>query len=211
MANIEHNLNLSEDAGGFYCEHSFFCVQQTARGLSSMAQSDAGLALVGFLHIPDDRERSASAPRHETTLKHVTRAVRAWASMAGTSSTNHPFLLTGFGAFGDVNDNPSGAFVEDPDVLSALRVETPGPLTTLRLTVDDTGLARLQDTMRQQRPWAVLSLGVMRRQSAGHRVELCATDRNLRWDGAWAHVDGLSARTRLRPNNALATVLGGGL
>ena len=78
----------------------------------------------------------------------------------------------------DVADNPAGALVTDPGCLREVNAITP---TLPRcLTVDDAGLRTLEALIAEQRPWAVLMLGVTRKTQSDHRVELVATDRNLR-------------------------------
>jgi len=208
-------LVASTDAGGFYCEHAHFAHVDAARrrGLS--------VDRVGFLHVPDDEPTwGRPGPRpFESTLAMVDRMVKLLLPDGGR------LLLTGFAPWGLVVDNPSGAFVASPRALAAL-AESDAPIPRGRalvakgrrieivsavLPVTDealdpsskTAIPSLHDTFH---PDAVLALGVVADGDTSeriYRVELCATNRNLRIrSGCWVHTADAPA-TVIQPTRGL--------
>ena len=211
-------LAVSKDAGQFYCEHVYFAAQtEAALPTSSVCRNAAGEVLVGFLHVPPDRLTTAGSTamsrrqgRH-WTRELVVQAVSGWHADLECQLGEHSLrvLLTGFGNWGVVIDNPSGAFV-------ATRVrEHKGLPRSVRwfshvLPVSDAavdgGLASIQLAIRACAPHVVLSLGVAT-QRAGYSVEVSATDG--RFDShTGSHMEALPPRTTLPDNWALAKVLG---
>ena len=193
-------LVASTDAGGFYCEHAHFAHVDAARrhGLS--------VDRVGFLHIPDDEPSwGRPGPRpFETTLAMVDRMVKLLLPDGGR------LLLTGFAPWGLVVDNPSGAFAASPRALAAL-AESDAPIPSGRALVakgrrieivsavlpvtdealDPSSMTAIPSLHATFRPDAVLALGVVANGDTSeriYRVELCATNRNLRIrSGRWLH------------------------
>ena len=81
----------------------------------------AGERLVGFLHVPRDAATDVAAPvtdqatRHAGTREVIGAALRGYvdeAHRAGTEPTR--ILLTGYGTWGGVLNNPTGDFGADP-------------------------------------------------------------------------------------------------
>lgn len=123
-----------DDPGGYYCEHVFYTAQQTAAH-SAVRCNGWGEALIGFLHVPGRRDGwlGADSPRHgqpvDPARRHAgTRRVvgRALAGFCTTLMADPPdldsplrILLTGFGPFAAVVDNPTGDFVSDDTNLDA--------------------------------------------------------------------------------------------
>jgi hypothetical protein len=116
----------STDAGAFYCAHSFFLANQHV-GKARVARDQEGDPMIGFLHVPPDPwtlggegEPGARAGRHDDTIRVVAAALRGWVQQlderpladdrAGGEVT---LLVTGFGPFRDVVDNPTGALCSD--------------------------------------------------------------------------------------------------
>lgn len=208
-------LVASTDAGGFYCEHAHFAHVDAARrrGLS--------VDRVGFLHIPDDEPSwGRPGPRpFESTLTMVDRMVKLLLPDGGR------LLLTGFAPWGLVVDNPSGAFVASPRALAAL-AESDAPIPSggalvakgrrieivsavLPVTdeaLDPSAMSAIPSLHATFRPDAVLALGVVANGDTServYRVELCATNRNLRIrDGRWLHAPDAPA-TLIQPTRAL--------
>lgn len=115
-ATVEHGT----DPGDFYCEHIFFTAQrEAARAASSVVKNAAGEKLVGFLHVPPDDwtggggAKYAQADRHRATREVVGAALRGYFQDAAAAVRTDPVkvLLTGYGPFESVVDNPTGDFV----------------------------------------------------------------------------------------------------
>jgi len=213
-------LVASTDAGGFYCEHAHFAHVDAARR--------RGIAdRVGFLHIPDDEPSwGRPGPRpFESTLAMVDRMVRLLLPDGGR------LLLTGFAPWGLVVDNPSGAFVASPRALAALagsdapipsggalvakgrRIEIVSAVLPVTDAALDPGSASAIPSLHETfHPDAVLALGVVANGDTGeriYRIELCATNRNLRIrDGRWRHVADAPA-TVMQPTRALRGAVSG--
>jgi pyrrolidone-carboxylate peptidase len=120
----------SGNAGGFFCEHAFFTAQTVARQAAVLANRH-GEPLVGFLHVPGAYDRwlgdvptapADPARRHARTLRVVGRALAGFVAEAVASGqvTAGPvrLLLTGFGPWGAVTDNPTGDLVGRRDLLA---------------------------------------------------------------------------------------------
>lgn len=166
-------LSDSRDAGGFYCEHVLF---------ASLSAAAPGTR-VGFLHIPDDAATYGGASRDLEAVARVTHAVlQPWLR------PDVRLLITGFGPWEDIVDNPSGAFVDSRGHELSHHV---GMLHAAVLPVDDRaidgGPVSIQALHRDLCPDVVLSLGVIANRDLDEkqfRLEGCATDRNLAWNGA---------------------------
>jgi hypothetical protein len=133
-------------------------------------------------------------------------------------------LLTGFAPWGQVLDNPSGAFVASPRALATLAgSDAPIPgrgvlvakgarreIVAAVLSVDDSALATIGHLHTAFRPDAALGMGVVANGDTDertYRIELSATNRNLALrHGRWAHADG-SPATVIRPTPALRAAL----
>jgi pyrrolidone-carboxylate peptidase len=111
----------SGDAGGFYCEHAFFTAQEVAAA-AGVQRNRHGEPLVGFLHVPGAADRwltgtlpADAARRHGRTRSVVGRALAGFTSdiLAAGLAADEPvrLLVTGFGPWGAVLDNPTGDFV----------------------------------------------------------------------------------------------------
>jgi hypothetical protein len=212
-------LVASTDAGGFYCEHAHFAHVDGARRVGTAA------GRVAFLHLPDDEPTwGRVGPRpYEATLAMVDRMVRALLPGGGR------LLLTGFTPWGTVLDNPSGSFVASPRALAALAgsdapiprggaLVATGPaleIVAAVLPVTDAALdpelpGAIPALHESFRPDAVLGLGVIANGDTSertYRVELCATNRNLRHrSGRWTHVED-SPATVIRPTPGLGSVV----
>ncbi len=113
------------DPGNFYCEHAFFVALNAANAPgSSIVVNANGERLVGFLHVPHDQYTYSPRPladpttvadqaaRHRGTREVIGVAIRGYVDAARRSGA-HPvrLLLTGFGAWAGVYDNPTGDFV----------------------------------------------------------------------------------------------------
>ncbi len=123
-ASVKHGT----DPGDFYCEHLFFLSQKEAgkRG-SSVVKNAAGERLVGFLHLPPDRYQGdgvvdyTQAQRHGSTRQVVGAALRGYYEDAVNAGAGNPvrLLLTGYGPFQSVVDNPTGDFVSHRENVDA--------------------------------------------------------------------------------------------
>jgi hypothetical protein len=113
-------VKLGSDAGDFYCEHALFVALRTAAAPDSVVGvNDFGERLVGFLHVPVDAQTEGRGPpaspaeRHRGTREIVALALRGYFDAAKSNADSVRILLTGYGQWGNVVDNPTGAFVKD--------------------------------------------------------------------------------------------------
>lgn len=203
-----------DDPGGFYCEHCLYAVRRTATETSSIVVVD-GEPLVGFLHVPKDALTALDAPteqplqRHRATIDVVATVLRGWALQVRVPGPLR-VLLTGYGPWGTVKNNPTGDAVSHADVVTAIvqRAGVALDVHTHRLAVDDSaidgGPNSVQAAMAQVQPHVVLSMGVhggFDRFLAEH----VASDRNLVVDGAvLRHVNDRPATHRLPSSRVLA-------
>ncbi len=186
----------STKAGAYFCEHVFYAALATASTLKSIACDDRGEPLVGFLHVPGEPDTPGSPDRHAATVAVLREALVRWTQWLPTDAR---VLITGFGPFLSVTDNPTGALVADVGALISLfddgaSVSEPSGslcgtvaghnialhprlLDVDATCIDDAG-ASIQGLMRQTMPHAVLSLGVARRRQ-DFTVESLATDANF--------------------------------
>src|SRR5262249_44362178 len=122
------------DPGNFYCEHMFWSTQvEAAHADSSVLENDHGETLTGFLHVPSDAltdsppppepaDPAAQAERHASTRHVVGAAIRGWFDEIGgkvDADTPISILLTGYGPFLDILNNPTGDFVVHQSNLDA--------------------------------------------------------------------------------------------
>ncbi len=203
-----------DDPGGFFCEHCLYAIRRTAAETDSIVVVD-GEPLVGFLHVPKDRFTDSDAPveqplaRHRATIDVVATALRGWAVQARVGGTLR-VLLTGYGEWGTVKNNPTGDAVSQPDVVAAIaaRVGVELDIHTARLAVDNTaidgGSASVQAAIARVRPHVVLSMGV-HGATDRYLAEHVASDRNLVVDGGvLQHVADRPAAHRLPSSRVLA-------
>jgi len=131
-AKVEHGT----DPGDFYCEHLFFSAQTEAAKPGSSVQKNArGEALVGFLHVPHDAHLSGDASdtyteaaRHAGTRKVVGAALRGYFEDALPNVKSGPIkiLLTGYGPFDWIKNNPTGDFTTHVENIDAAMKEAFG-------------------------------------------------------------------------------------
>ena len=224
-------VEAGDDAGGYYCEHVYYlALRAAAEELAAVLRDEAGDPLVGFLHLPRDQDRPGSATRHQQTAEVVAAALRGWAAVAASclpEGTQLRLLLTGFGPFRDVTDNPSGDFVRGEEGLTracallggtfahgeaAVACGPPRGRLSLRLhrhhlAVDATALdgswASIQGAMARTAPHAVLCLGLGK--AATYVAERRATPRDLA-----AHGGPAAPLDEVRASGALARGVRGG-
>lgn len=121
-ARVEHGT----DPGDFYCEHAFFTLQRFATEVG-IKKNLQGEPLCGFLHVPNDAECGASptatidtAKRYATHRRVVGAAVYGYFEAAKTHAHDPvKILITGYGPFQSITNNPSGGFVSHRDNIDA--------------------------------------------------------------------------------------------
>ncbi|MSQ84495.1 MAG: hypothetical protein EXR77_16715 [Myxococcales bacterium] len=211
-------LAVSKDAGQFYCEHVYFAAQiEAALPTSSVCRNSAGEVLVGFLHVPPDRLTTAGSTSmgrrqgRRWTRALVVQALCGWDPELEIQLAEQPrrVLLTGFGNWGVVIDNPSGAFVATrvrTHKLLPRSVQWFSHVLPVSDAAVDGGPASIQQAIRACAPHVVISLGVAT-QRAGYSVEVSATDGGFD-SHTGSHIEALPPRTTLPDNWALAKVLG---
>ena len=124
-------VRLGVDAGRFYCGHVFaeLCARAEAAGERRPR--------VGFIHVPPDRgcgaraEGDARLHARAVNIAQIGRVVAtALREMAGETG-NWSAILSGFGPFEGVVDNPTAAFVgEGAAVAAAVALAFPGAAWT---------------------------------------------------------------------------------
>jgi len=230
----------SVDAGAYYCAHLLWVGATAALASSDVLRDKAGDPMVGFLHVPTDPwtllDSGDGAPaRHAHTVWVVAAALRGWGEGAGQVRPLRT-LVTGFGSFRDVVNNPSGAFVRTASALQAAvaRAWPAAPAVPLEdeitsrhgmvavssgarrvyaraLPVDDSCLAAsgsdaLRALLADTRAQQWIGLGVAR--STHYRVEVRASDVGLDVDGDDpVHESGCEERDSLPINRSLARAL----
>ena len=213
----------SDDPGGFYCEHCFYVAQRAAADVDSVVV-DRGAPLVGFLHVAkDDASASADvvgdqAARHTDTIAVIAAVLQEWLPLVENQARldNHEpmsVLLSGYGEWGTVKNNPTGDLVRHAENLDAIADAVVGGvfIRPLVLAVDDTaidgGAASIQAAIIRHRPHVVISLG-MHSTGADHFAEHHASDRGLvETTGGFRRDPERPARRRLPSNRALAHAL----
>lgn len=214
-------VEVSDDAGGFYCEHCFYAAR--------LAAPDA---VVGFLHVPPLGPVVArdQAGRHHATREVLAVALRGLLPPSSSSSSSLRLLLTGYRPWDRVTRNPSGDFVGHAGnvdaaialaggvvvgvqrgvrvgVIDGVRVEVARQVLPVDDRAIDGGPASVQAAIARHRPDVVISLGV-HRQADRYRVERLASDRRLRRDGGLAHDESVTTAThRLPPDERLARAI----
>ena len=226
----------SDDAGTYYCAHSLFLAHEVAREPETpLALDESGRPFLGFLHVPADAQATGGAPgegaRHDKTRAVVGAALAGWlpALHRRVPEGELRVLVTGFGPFRDVVDNPTGDFVRRPEnlalALEALLVQArceeglvcgrvflgqsarTFALHLVELAVDDRCLARegpmsLRAALFRTRAHAWIGLGVCR--SPRYRVEVAPSDVGLEArEGELIHAPDAPARTTLPRNRSL--------
>ena len=207
-------VRVSTDAGHFYCNHMLWAISQwAAQPDSSVGRNAHGEPLIGFLHVPGDdattvagsvgyaRKQAQSELRSvvgAAVLGLVAEAVRA--GVVGPVRV----LLTGYGNWGLVTDNPTAAFVR------GLRGAM-GPLQLRRRvfgvtdTTIDGGALSVQALLARLRPHVVVALGVAV-ERGDFCVEVRADDSGLHPLGL-RHLDHAPARVTLADNFAIARAI----
>lgn len=120
------DVRLGVDPGTFFCGHHL-------ANLCDLADAASPRPLVGFVHVPPDRAtgpHAAGDPRlhpRPASLDQLARVVATALRHLPAPAGDWHILLTGFGPFEGVADNPTAAFVGDPRALArALALAFPG-------------------------------------------------------------------------------------
>lgn len=130
----EADVQLGVDPGTFYC------ADQLANLIALTGEPAFAGVLTGFIHVPPDRSTGAAAaaathllPRSDN-LQQCARVVAAAARELSAGTSALTIVLTAFGPFAGVVDNPTAAFVADPANLdTAVRLVAPGLVPASRL------------------------------------------------------------------------------
>jgi pyrrolidone-carboxylate peptidase len=229
----------SRNAGNYYCAHAFYVLARWSEEAAKVRGRAPG---VGFLHVPADDATTGDAPatgaRHEKTGAVLAAALRGVLE-ARAERGDVRVLLTGYGPFQGVVDNPTGAFVSDVEALKRVLTAASGVPATELPSIDARGTklrrvragpldvhalvlevsdAALDAACDGSLPWALdalqpdlaLSLGV-HRASTHYRVELLPTNGGLAVDERGArHAAGNPVTVRLREQPLLARAIEAG-
>jgi hypothetical protein len=116
------------DPGDFYCEHAFFTSTTEAFAKdTSIVRNQFGEVLTGFLHVPSDEftydasKTPVQSERHRERRDVVGAAIRGYWEQARAQIGDGPFrmLLTGYGTWDGVVNNPSGDFTKHKENIDA--------------------------------------------------------------------------------------------
>src|SRR5262245_20393072 len=117
------NVVAGRDPGDFYCEHAFFSSNEFAhQPNSSVARDGHGDPLVTFIHHPGNLDDPKSLDRQAGAHDVVGATLRGYVDAArGQVPGNEPtrVLVTGYGEFRGVKNNPTENFVRNPQNLDA--------------------------------------------------------------------------------------------
>jgi hypothetical protein len=117
------NVVAGRDPGDFYCEHAFFSSNEFAHQQgSSVARDGRGDPLVTFIHHPGNLDQPNSPTRQAGAQEVVGATLRGYVDAAkGQVPGNEPIkvLVTGYGEFQGVKNNPTQDFVTHPQNLDA--------------------------------------------------------------------------------------------
>lgn len=109
------SVKMSADAGGYYCEHVLFCLSHFAkRHMNQWATGGDRLPRVGFIHVPEDEscwmtpDSVEHEGRYDGAIELWTRIIRGFQKR---KTRGLRLLVTGFGAFKDVNHNPTEGLI----------------------------------------------------------------------------------------------------
>ena len=216
-------MNVSHDAGGYYCEHVYFLASKEVEKSGGKAH---------FLHLRKDEIstlKSASSnevndpSRYVDIVAALEKILRHFRDQKKTR-----FLITGFGPFRDIINNPSGQFLQQKALVQNLMHKVFSIETQMHelgfyaeqnnialfgelLAVSDDALSQndprsIQALITKHRPEIVISMGVGGEEM---RAETVASDRNLLKKGArYQHVDdGSPEKTRFTRDYTLASIL----
>ena len=129
----------SRHAGGNYCEHALFAAlywEKTHPGI--IGQTVDGNPLIGFLHVPEEHDHPETANRHDDTLWVLGQMLNTL--IRHVSKKAITILLTGYGPFGDITNNPSGHLITSTDALERLTCSLLGTCGAMVTTVTEDGL-----------------------------------------------------------------------
>lgn len=150
------------EAGDFYCEHTAWTLNTEANQPgSSIAKNAAGKPLAGFLHLPGALDH-VGPNRHKATQEVIGSAFRGDvdAIRAGNPKTNPvKLLITGYGPFSSITNNPTGDFVSNPKNIDAAMKKgfgkaLEGPGKTVHTAAGDVLEYRVKDA-KTGKPFAV--------------------------------------------------------
>ncbi|PCC71606.1 hypothetical protein SAMN02745121_01150 [Nannocystis exedens] len=120
----EADVQLGVDPGTFYC------ADQLANLIALAGEPAFAGVLTGFIHVPPDRSTGAAAaaathllPRRDNLqqcARVVAAALRELSEETSSFADTPALVLTAFGPFAGVVDNPTAAFVGDGDGLAAM-------------------------------------------------------------------------------------------
>jgi hypothetical protein len=123
----EADVQLGVDPGTFYC------ADQLANLIALAGEPAFAGVLTGFIHVPPDRSTGAAAAAathllaRADNLQQCARVVAAAVRELSEGTDGSTVVLTAFGPFAGVIDNPTAAFVGDVDHLDrAARLAVPG-------------------------------------------------------------------------------------
>jgi len=116
-------VTAGREAGDFYCEHAFFISNEFANQPGSSVSRDGnGQPLATFIHHPGLLDQPNSPDRQAGAREVVGATLRGYVDSArGQVPGNEPIkvLLSGYGEFAGVKNNPTQDFVTHPENLDA--------------------------------------------------------------------------------------------
>ncbi|MEZ4449095.1 MAG: hypothetical protein R3B09_06415 [Nannocystaceae bacterium] len=157
-------VRLGVDPGAFFCAHHFATLIDLVG-----APPLEGRARVGFVHVPPDRAAgpaAAAAPRlhpRAVNLEQIARVIAVACRGLAAGPGDRSLLITGFGAFQGIADNPTAAYVGEPRALArTVALASPGAASIDSSALDEGARVRafrLADGRRLHLATATLALG----------------------------------------------------
>ncbi len=132
---------ISNDAGGFYCEHLWLTLLRWAETPAcTVGRNDHGEPLCGFLHVPAD-DATCQGPAIGYTRGQsrsdlqalLTQVLAQWLPHCRRAHVR--VLVTGYDNWGEIIDNPTAAFARDPLLAQGALVRALG--RPLRVTAEN--------------------------------------------------------------------------
>ncbi len=186
-------LSLSQNAGGYYCEHLLYVLREYAEQPDSgVLRSHKGhpfqtflhIPLDNFAHLPDLSTQLKAFDQLQKTIEDVLEQYTSQIDMSTFCEEEIRVLLTGYGSFGQVTENPAESFVcqewRAEEIAGQCYRGIPIRVETITLPVDDSALDIESGPLRAplvEKPHIIISLGSYPGQGEV-LIETLATSRN---------------------------------
>lgn len=200
-----------DDAGQYYCEHTFCVLVDEARRNANIRHDEEGAALVGFLHVPygevtynvggpnGDVRARGTAYETRVVLASALKGYIASVSAGDPQAEEYRILLTGFKKF-DIQDEDGNNYAMENNPTQDFIKDIENIKTTMALAFGEN--QEFIDSNRSQIRFR-LKLGADWKTVVIDRIALNVNDYGL-------NVQLPRAIRRSRPNAIISTGIGGG-